>query len=570
MRTRSRIMIVTAVIMVFIMLAGLKSSGIRDGSDLTINAAGVSGNAAAAGDIIETISKDETVYALLNEDGSVRSIYVVNHVKVPRDGLYVDFGDYEKIESLTEDIRPQVEGDRILWDLKASYGDFFYQGKLRGGELPWTFRIQYYLDGNRIEAGDLAGRSGRVEMELLAIPDESAQPYFRERFAMQIQVPVNLNRMTIVSAEGATQVIAGQTNTLTYTVLPGASASFRIVMDAHGFEMDSINIGISAVDFGNTLSAGIFGQGIEDLSQGLEDWVKGAESFRNGLVELSNGTGKLSSGLHELSSGSTELSKGLEGLAQGMRQLDASLESLSGGSGSIRDGLSEMALSGESILAGYQQLAHGIQADLPGEAEKAQLRMLAQYAAAPDSPYAQAGRLAQSLLDQIAGMEQLYQNLTALNAGLSQYTEGVSKLSEEYKGLDQGVSTLSQASRQLQQGVSGLEEGARQLSGGLSALVTGMDRMNENVKSLPGHAQELLDGGLAIKQGIDTALSGLTGRNGKEEKVLSFASPDKGVAHSVQFVLRTPAVKVPEKEKDSTPETAAKKSFWEKLIALFS
>lgn len=570
MRTRSRIMIVTAVIMVFIMLAGLKSSGIKNSSDLPITAAGASGNAAAAEDMIETISKDETVYALLNEDGSVRSIYVVNHVRVPRDGVYVDFGNYERVESLTEDIQPRVEGDRIIWDLKASYGDFFYQGQLRGGGLPWDFRIRYYLDGRSIKADDLAGKSGRVEMELQATPVESAQPCFRERFAMQIQVPVNLNRMTIVSAEGATQVIAGQINTLTYTVLPGASANFRVVMDARGFEMDSINIGISAVDFGNTLSAGVFGQGIEDLGQGLEDWVKGAEAFRDGLAELSNGTGQLSSGLHEVSSGSTELSKGLEGLSQGMGQLDASLESLSGGSGSIRDGLSEMAANGESILAGYQQLAQGIQAGLPGEAEKEQLRMLAQYAAVPDSPYAQAGRLAQSLLDQIAGMEQLYQNLTALNAGLSQYTGGVSKLSEEYKGFDQGVAALSQASRQLQQGVSGLAEGARQLSGGLSALETGMARVNEHVKSLPDHAQELLDGGLAIKQGIDTVLSGLTDPNGEEEKVVSFASPDKGTARSVQFVLRTPPVKVPEKEKESAPETTAKKSFWEKLIALFS
>ena len=570
MRIRSRIMFATAVMMVFIMVAGLKSSGLRDGSSLPINAAGASGNAAAAEDTIETISKDETVYALLNEDGSVRSIYVVNHVKVPRDGVYVDFGNYEKVESLSEAIRPQVEDDRILWDLKASYGDFFYQGKLRVGELPWNFRIQYYLDGNRIEVGDLAGKSGRVEMDLMAIPNQAAQPYFREKFAMQIQVPVNLNRMTIVSAEGATQMIAGQTNTLTYTVLPEASANFRLVMDARGFEMDSINIGISAVDFGNTLSAGIFGQGVKELDQGLEDWVKGAKSFRDGLVELSNGSGQLSSGIHELSAGSNELAKGLGGVAQGIRQLDASLESLSEGSGSIRDGLSELALNGESVLAGYQQLAQGIKAGLPGETEREQLRMLAQYAAIPDSPYAQAGRLAQSLLDQIAGMEQLYQNLTALNAGLSQYTEGVSKLSEEYKGFDQGVEALSQASRQLQQGVSGLEEGARQLSDGLSSLETSMAEMNESVKSLPGHAQKLLDGGLSIKEGINTAISGLAGRNGEEEKVVSFASPEKGKANSVQFVIRTPAVMMPEKEEESPRETTKKKSFWEKLIALFS
>ena len=211
-------------------MAALTSSGLRTGTTLPVRVTGSSGNQVInPKDGTKPIVKDETVYALLNEDGSVRSVYVVNHSKVLEDGKYVDFGSYKKIESLSENIQPKTEGDKIIWELKKSYGDFYYKGELAGVELPWTFNIQYFLDGNKVQAQDLAGRSGRVEIALSVTANESVLPYFRERFAMQIQVPVNLNRASIISADGATQVITGKTNTLAYTILPELPAAIALL-----------------------------------------------------------------------------------------------------------------------------------------------------------------------------------------------------------------------------------------------------------------------------------------------------------------------------------------------------
>lgn len=574
MKNKVKTIIAVAVVMAFAMISVLVSSGLRADNMMSVRTAGSSGS---TGEGILTIQKDETVYALLNEDGSVRSVYVVNHSRVPRDGTYADYGSYKKVESLTENIQPRIEGDQILWELKESYGDFYYQGELAGGELPWVFRIQYFLDGNEVKAQDLAGKSGKVEIALSVTANEAVLPVFRERFAMQIQVPVNLKRASVISAEGATQVVAGQTNTLAYTVLPGASASYRLVLEARDFEMDSMNIGISTVDYSNVLSSGSlsgdFGEGFRELSQGMEEWIDGARSVKSGLAQLSDGMGQLAAGMHDLSAGGSELSKGAEELSQGFRQFSTSLGHVSDGSAGIRDGLSGLAANGKSVLGGYEQLAQGILAQLPGEAEKAQLRMLAQYAGSTDSSFAQAGQLAQSLLEQIAGLEQIYQNLTALNGGLSQYTGGVAKLSEEYSGFDQGVAALAQSSEQLMQGIFGLEEGGRQLSGGLSALEAGMTEMHGNVKDLPGHVQQLIDGGLEIKKGTDAAgdaIAGMLGQDGEKKEIVSFVSPGKGMVDSVQFVIRTPVISVPEKEKEASTETVTKRSFWQKFIALFS
>ena len=190
MKIRAKTFIVIALIMVFTMMAALTSSGLRTGTTLPVRATGSSGSLINnPGDGIKPIIKDETVYALLNEDGSVRSVYVVNHSKVLEDGTYVDFGNYKKIESLSENIQPRTEGDRIIWELKKSYGDFYYKGELAGVELPWTFNIQYFLDGNKVQAQDLAGRSGKVEIVLSVTANESVLPYFRRNLPCRFRYP---------------------------------------------------------------------------------------------------------------------------------------------------------------------------------------------------------------------------------------------------------------------------------------------------------------------------------------------------------------------------------------------
>ena len=58
-----------------------------------------------------------------------------------------------------------------------------------------------------------------------------------------------------------------------------------------------------------------------------------------------------------------------------------------------------------------------------------------------------------------------------------------------------------------------------------------------------------------------------TGR--EDEEIVSFVAPEKGLASSVQFVIRTPAIKVPEKEKEAPVQSIGKKSFWQKFVDLF-
>ena len=178
-------------------------------------------------------------------------------------------------------------------------------------------------------------------------------------------------------------------------------------------------------------------------------------------------------------------------------------------------GLSRLPSTGESILAGYQQLTQGILAQLPGEAEKEQLRMLAQYAGS-NSPYAQAGNMAQSLLDQIAGLEQIYQNLAALNAGLGQYTESYRGCLRNTKRFDSWGRLLPGPRISFLRASHNWRMVAGSFLRGVSVLESGMTEISDNMKELPSHAQELIDGGLAIKRELMPAISGIVGQEGNE------------------------------------------------------
>ena len=571
MKIKVKIGIVSVIIMVFLTTAVLAASN-KEWPDVGGTLVIAAGSAQTLTSDISKLNKDETIYAILEGDGSVHSLYAVNHFYVPQDGSYIDYGNYSKIESLTEDIAPKNDGDRIQWDLKADAKDFYYKGDLSGGELPWIFNIQYKLDGVAIEAQDLAGKSGNVEMEFKVSINEKAQSCFRDQYAMMIQIPVNLDCTAITSAEGSTEVIAGKINTLAYTILPGTSKTFRIQLHADNFEMDAINIGLSSADYGDVIETGDITGGFEELSNGAADWLDGMKLLQNGMADLASGVGDLSSGLNDLAVNGKAITKGMTDYLGGLNGYATSFKPILEGSGGVKLGLSEIAAEGGTVLNGYEQISAALRTQLPTEAEKAQLKNLAQYAGNADPLYAQLGEMAKSLLEQSAGMEALYQNISTLNAGLTQYTGGVSALSQEYQGFDQGIAALSQGTDQLVQGFSAMVDGNTQFSGGLSALDDGLKKLSENAQGIPDSVGKLSDGGSSIKEGIDEAkasISSMLGQSGPKETIKSFVSPDKGSVNSVQFIIRTPAITIPDKEKATPEQVVSKKSFLQKLIDLF-
>lgn len=110
------------------------------------------------------ITKYETVYVNLNADGSQRETIVSNWLKDSRffkmvgDATTVD--DIVNVSSSAAPIKTQTN---LEWETQNK--DIIYQGRTTK-KLPIEVHISYYLNGEEISPEELAGKSGKIEINI--------------------------------------------------------------------------------------------------------------------------------------------------------------------------------------------------------------------------------------------------------------------------------------------------------------------------------------------------------------------------------------------------------------------
>lgn len=497
----------------------------------------------------QSISKDETVYVNLALDGSVQQINIVNRLDTPVAGAYTDYGNYSSVLNLSGSERASISGDKITWQLPASTTGFYYQGKLAQGELPYVAEIEYSMDGTVTDPQFMRGKGGHVAISFTIRPNPAADPYFRENYVTQVQVPLNLNQVTNVQAPGSSTLIVGSTATIAYTVLPNSETSYTLEFSTDKFQLDPITF--ASTPFAITRFMDLGGEEMEDgfsqMLDGSGEMLTGAKKLKQGLGDLDAGIGKLASGVGQLETGAQELS-------QGMGEYYAGLNQLQDQAPALEAGMSQLASEGAALNSGYAQLSQGIAQGM-GQLTMELAPIMAYL------PPEQQHTMASILAGLGTGMES---QLTEFGAGLQEYTDGVSQLAQGIGGFSLGLD-------QLAGGGQDLLTGAQELSGGLSATVKGLKEVKSETKKLPGSVQELVDGQEALNEGLEQAADFLGGLNlGRDDSLppKSFVS-EKTTPRSVQFVASTPALKVKAEQIAPQPEVVGNKGFWTRLLQLF-
>ena len=159
----------------------------------------------------------------------------------------------------------------------------YYQGNLSDRNLPWRFSLTYRLNGQPIEADELAGKSGRVEIDLDVRKNEAVQSDLFRSHALQITVQLDTDKCRNIQAEGATQANVGSNRQLSYIVLPNTEKTIQITTDATDFEMDAISIN------GVQLSLDIDVDS-SDLSEETDKIVDAGVELDDGAQEMKDGT----------------------------------------------------------------------------------------------------------------------------------------------------------------------------------------------------------------------------------------------------------------------------------------
>ncbi len=112
----------------------------------------------------KNVQKTETVYINLANDGKPRSITVSDWLHADSSRVFIqDKTTLENITVTKGHAAPDGNSGNITWHMASS--DVYYEGTA-SKELPVDIAVKYYLDGSEISAADLAGKSGKVKIEI--------------------------------------------------------------------------------------------------------------------------------------------------------------------------------------------------------------------------------------------------------------------------------------------------------------------------------------------------------------------------------------------------------------------
>lgn len=301
--------------------------------------------------------KEEVIYCMLDNKGSVTGIYAVNSFA---GGDIVDYGTYTNIRNLTTTDEISVDGDKITVHTDAS--KLYYQGDLEGKELPWNFDIHYKLDGKEYEPAELAGKSGKLELTISITQNPACDSSFFEGYALQAAVTLDTKLCSNITANGATIANVGSTKQLSYIILPGKGKEIDISTDVKDFELNEISINAMKLN----MDMDIEDSEITDQVAEIQDAVN---RLNDGAIELDNGASDLNDGANDLNSGSVKLLDGAYTLDNGASKLNEGAKSVYDGSTALNEGAISLQKGITSLNKGIKSIQTAL-TTLDGESEQ--------------------------------------------------------------------------------------------------------------------------------------------------------------------------------------------------------
>ncbi len=607
-----------AAVALLVIPAGMPAAA-QEGEGSTVAVAETTAN------VTDVRTKDEIIYATLQNDGTPGSIYVVNQFEVDTAGVVVDWGEYDSVQNLTNTDPIAQDGDKVSFS--AEPGNFYYQGNMTSENLPWNIGIEYFLDGKKTDAETLAGQSGDLEIRLASWQNEKVDPTFYENYMLQITVTLNAGTSSNIDAPDATIADAGGNKTIVYTVFPQKDADFTLHATVSDFEMDGIQISAVPysmnVEFPDTDEE--FGDleqlpdAVSDLNDGVSDLAEGAHALKEGAAELTSGSGSIQRGLNTLSGNATNLTdasaqingalssiaaslngesigdidlSSLAALPQALTQLSEGLGGVSGGLSDLKDGFVPAYAALDSAIQGIpeagvtQERIEAMKTALASSAdptlENDFLNLVASYTAAQTvkGTYSQVrgafdavGSTIDTLIPSIDGMAGSLSDMSTQISGsmdgmdgldqLDELVSGLSELSGQYASFDSGLTEYMNGVKSLAGNYSAFHYGVASLEGGITTFSDGIDELYEGTTEFSNETADLPD---QMQAEIDKM---------KEEYLpadfdpVSFTSPKNTDTGYVQFVMQTNGIAKEDQTEEKDTQQAQEETFWDRLTALF-
>ena len=324
--------------------------------------------------------KTETVYAVLNGDGSLSDIVVSGL-------LHNDSGIKNLKEKLNLTDVKNVKTDEVPEDNNGEYtwnsdsNDIYYQGNSTE-QLPVTMQITYELDGQKLSQEELKGKSGhlKINIHLTNVNSETKtingkNVIIHPFFVAGGMLSLDNDHYSNTTCDQGKIVTDGSKQMLVFAAVPGLkdtldSADLSKVSDQLSVG-DDINIECDVTDCDElNLMMGMSneedisdildeGDSIEELTNGITKLMDADDQLVDGSQQLADGTQQLITESEPLTSSSGSirtLSDGALTLNSGALRLKAALAQYTDGVGQLNDGVNALY----AIPDGANQISLGM------------------------------------------------------------------------------------------------------------------------------------------------------------------------------------------------------------------
>lgn len=392
--------------------------------------------------------KNETVYVKLDANGNKKMIEVSDQLKNISDLTKIeDISDLQNIENVKGDETFAQSGTSLAWDGNGS--DICYQGTT-DKELPVGITITYELDGKRVTAEELEGKSGHLKIRYEYQNTTGANGENYTPFAMVTGLVLDTDKFTNVAVENGKLISDGEREIAIGIGIPKMKETLGVndldIPDY--FELEADVTEYEAIEGITVATNSIFNEVSTDKFDSLDELKDSMSELQSAADQLVDGSGELKDGLDTLLESSGTLIDGIGELADGGNQLAVGTKTLSSGAVELKEGAGTLAAGTSALSSGAGTLAAGAESVSDGT---------------------------QSAL---AGMNQLYGGIESLNQGIgslqTQATAGMAQLLNGAAALESGVGEAASGAALLQQGISSAAQAAQDLSGAAAKLAAGI------------------------------------------------------------------------------------------------
>lgn len=321
--------------------------------------------------------KDESVYVKADASGKVNETTVTEWLKNPNNGKTEDVTELQNVENVKGD-ETYTTGSEGSVSWKSEGKDIYYQGTT-DKELPVDVDISYTLDGKEVDAKDLKGKDGKLEMkvqytnkskETVDVSGESVEMY--TPFAMVTAMMLPSDEYTNVMIDHGKIVSDGDKNIVVGLGFPGLEENLNL--ESKDIDIDipdnfTITADVKNASVGPTMTVASsdvleqFGldeiDSFDDLTDSVGELENAAQQLTDGSAKAADGSSALADGSNTLATGAGTLADGTSALATGVKTLADGVNTLNSKSGDLTEGVSDLASGVNDYTGGVSNLADG-------------------------------------------------------------------------------------------------------------------------------------------------------------------------------------------------------------------